>query len=76
MVSDALIGLSLAGVTVLAVTVLGTVKRRERLLFVPGVLAVILGLTFLRDTAAGAVALVGLAAVLLSTVPMLRSSTA
>jgi hypothetical protein len=62
---------ALALMGVLAVSVLGTVQRRERLAFVPGVLLVILGMTLLSGTAAGLAALVGLALVAASTVPML-----
>lgn len=62
---------ALALMGVLAVSVLGTVKRRERLAFVPGVLLVILGMTLPTGRAAGLVALVGLALVAASTVPML-----
>lgn len=76
MVNDIVVGLGLAGMVVLAVSVLGTVTRRERLLFVPGVLVVILGMTFLSGLTAGVLAVVGLAAVLASTVPMLRSGSA
>lgn len=71
MANDLVIGLGFAGMVVLAVSVLGTVTRRERLAFVPGVLLVILGMTYLGGAAAGLVALVGLALVLASTVPML-----
>jgi hypothetical protein len=76
MVNELVVGIGLAGVVVLAVSVLGTVKRRERLLFVPGVVLVILGQTFLSGLAAGGVAVVGLAAALASTVPLLRTATA
>lgn len=71
MVSDLVVGIGFAGMVVLAVTVLGTVKRPERLAFVPGVLLVMLGMTFLSGLLAGGVAVVGLALVLASTVPML-----
>lgn len=70
--ADLAVFVSWVGMLVLAVSVIGTVERRERLLFVPGVLLVILALTFLSAAAAGVVALVGLAAVVASTVPMLR----
>ncbi|MFB6361218.1 MAG: hypothetical protein ABEH59_07830 [Halobacteriales archaeon] len=76
MVNDLVVGIGLVGIVVLAVSVLGTVTRRERLLFVPGVLAVILGMTFLSGLGAGAVVVLGLVAVLGSTVPMLRTATA
>ena len=66
----ALVGLGL--MVVLAVSVVGTVKRRERLVFVPGVLLVIVGMTFLSGLLAGTVAVVGLALVLASSLPMLR----
>lgn len=72
MATDLVVGIGWAAMVVLAVSVLGTVHRRERLLFVPGVLLVVLAMTFLGGVAAGAVALVGLAAVFASTVPMLR----
>lgn len=72
MANDLVIGLSFAGMVVLAVSVLGTVTRRERLAFVAGVLLVILGMSLLAGRAAGLVAFVGLALVLASTVPMLR----
>lgn len=71
MANDLVVGIGWAGMVVLAVSVLGAVKRRERLAFVPGVLLVILGMTFLSGLLAGLVALVGLAVVLGSTVPML-----
>lgn len=71
MANELVVGLGLAGIVVLAVSVLGTVQRRERLAFVPGVLLVVLGLTFLSGSAAGVAAFVGLAVVLASTVPML-----
>lgn len=71
MANDLVVGLGFAVVLVLVASVLGTVERRERFAFVPGVVLVVLGLTFLSGPAAGAVALVGLAAVLASTVPML-----
>lgn len=71
MANELVVGIGWAGMVVLAVSVLGTVTRRERLAFVPGVLLVILGMTFLSGQLAGLVALVGLLAVLASTVPML-----
>lgn len=71
MANDLVVAIGWAGMVVLAVSVLGAVKRRERLAFVPGVLLVILGMTFLSGLLAGLVALAGLAAVLASTVPML-----
>lgn len=71
MANDLVVGLGFAGMVVLAVSVLGTVSRRERLGFVAGVLLVMLGLSFLSGTAAGLVAVVGLAVVLASTAPML-----
>ena len=70
--ADLAVFVSWVGMLVLAVSVIGTVERRERLLFVAGVLLVILALTFLSAAAAGALAVVGLAAVVASTVPMLR----
>lgn len=63
------VGLGL--MVVLAVSVLGTVKRPERFAFVPGVLLVVLGMTLLSGLAAGVIALAGLVLVLASTVPML-----
>lgn len=71
MANDLVVGLGFAGVVVLAASVLGTVERRERYGFVAGVALVLLGMTFLSGLAAGAVAFLGLAAVLASTVPML-----
>ena len=65
----ALLGLGLR--VVLTVTVLGTVKRRERLAFVPGVLLVIGSMTLLSGLTSGLLAVLGLALVFASTVPML-----
>lgn len=72
MTSDLVVGIGWAGMVVLAVSVLGTVTRRERTPYVVGVLLVIGGMTFLADQAAGLVALVGLLIVLASTIPLLR----
>lgn len=71
MASDLVLGVSLALMVVLALSVLGTVKRTERLAFVPGVLLVIAGQSLLTGFAAGVVAVVGLALVLASALPML-----
>ena len=71
MTSALVVGVGLALMAVLAVSVLGTVTRRERLAFVPGVLLVMLAMTFLSGLLAGAVAVVGLGLVLASSIPML-----
>lgn len=72
MATDLVVGVGWVGMVVLALSVVGTVHRRERLLFVPAVLVVMLAMTFLSGIAAGLVAFVGLAAVFASTLPMLR----
>ena len=71
MASALVVGVGLALMAVLAVSVLGTVTRRERLMFVPGVLLVMVAMTFLSGLLAGGLAVVGLALVFASAVPML-----
>lgn len=71
MAQHLVVGIGLALIAVLAVSVLGTVTRRERLLFVPGVLLVMLAMTFLSGVLAGGVAVVGLGLVLASSIPLL-----
>lgn len=61
------------------IAVLGAVKRREKFVFVPGVVLlvggpILVGSLSIPETIGGVVALVGFLAILASTVPLLRQS--
>ncbi|MFB6312102.1 MAG: hypothetical protein ABEH64_13085 [Salinirussus sp.] len=79
MVSTVLAAVAGMAMLVILGTVLGAVHRRERLLFVPGILLIVLG-PLLAGALPGAAAVgmilgvVGAAAVLGSTIPLLRES--
>lgn len=72
MANGLVVGLAFAAMLVMGASVLGTVDRRERFVFVAGVALVLLGLTFLPGPAGGALAFLGFVAVVASTVPLLR----
>lgn len=75
MANEILIGFGFLAMAVMLGSVLGTVERRERFSFVAGVVLVGVGLTLSEPAALGAgIALVGLVAILGSTVPLLRQS--
>lgn len=59
-------------ILIMGAAVLATVSRRERFVFVAGVLLLLLGLTFLAGTPGAVVASVGVVAIVAAAVPMLR----
>lgn len=72
MVSQIVVGVGFLMMLLIWAAVLGSVQRDERFAFGLGVILMIIGLTFLSETASGIVALVGFLVVVASTVPLLR----